>query len=333
MNLKMSVKTVAAALGISFCVAGTAVPASAQGFGYPEYRRWDEPQRYRPIPQAQDPYEDRDDQADEPSNDSDNNRYGDWRDRQERYNAERRYRYRDEERPRRYVEPDDQDDNDFNSGRYRRDTAREPEFDDQQAQGPGASGGPRSYIQPAAPPRVAFGGGYAIGSIAIDTSARKLYYVTGPMSAYAYPIGVGREGFSWTGSEKISRVADWPDWYPPAEMRKRKPQLPEKMLGGINNPLGAKAMYLGNTLYRIHGTNDPKSIGKAESSGCFRMLNSHVLHLASLAGVGTQVTVVKSLGAARVATKPVAKPRPVVERVRYPRYPRWSDDYYSDGYR
>ena len=147
------------------------------------------------------------------------------------------------------------------------------------------------------------------GSIVIDTSRRKLYYVTGMTSAYAYPIGVGREGFSWTGAEKASRVADWPDWYPPAEMRKRKPELPEKMLGGVNNPLGAKAIYLGNTLYRIHGTNDPKSIGKAESSGCFRMLNQHVLHLASLVQVGASVTVVQSLSPNQVASKAPAKPR------------------------
>ena len=120
--------------------------------------------------------------------------------------------------------------------------------------------------------------------------------MTRPTAAFAYPIGVGREGFSWTGSEKVSNITDWPDWYPPAEMRKRKPELPERMLGGLNNPLGAKAIYLGNTLYRIHGTNDPKSIGRAESSGCFRMLNAHVLHLASLVQVGTPVTVVRSLG-------------------------------------
>ena len=126
-------------------------------------------------------------------------------------------------------------------------------------------------------------------------SKRKLYYVLSATSAYAYPIAVGRQGFGWTGKEKISRIADWPDWYPPADMRKRKPSLPERMLGGIRNPLGAKAIYLGNTLYRIHGTNEPKSIGKAESSGCFRMLNENVLHLASLVHVGTEVTIVRSL--------------------------------------
>jgi len=193
------------------------------------------------------------------------------------------------------------------------------------------------------------------GSIVIDTSRRKLYYVTGPTSALAYPIGVGRDGFSWTGTQKVSRIADWPDWYPPAEMRKRKPELPEKMLGGLNNPLGAKAIYLGSTLYRIHGTNDPKSIGRAESSGCFRMLNQHVLHLASLVSVGTQVSVVHSLGKApaKVAARPApaarkvaAKPQPVVKKRvtqrtwrprpyvrRWSERPYYSDYYYDDYYR
>jgi hypothetical protein len=113
--------------------------------------------------------------------------------------------------------------------------------------------------------------------------------------AYAYSIGVGREGFDWTGTETISRKQAWPDWHPPSEMRERDPRLPVKMTGGIQNPLGAVALYLGNTLYRIHGTNDPNSIGRAESSGCFRMLNSAVLHLASITEIGTPVAVVSSL--------------------------------------
>ena len=112
--------------------------------------------------------------------------------------------------------------------------------------------------------------------------------------AYRYPISVGREGFNWTGTETISRKQAWPDWYPPAEMRERDANLPEKMTGGLKNPLGAMALYLGNTLYRIHGTNDVKSIGQAQSSGCFRMLNAAVLHLASMAEVGTTVSVVAS---------------------------------------
>jgi lipoprotein-anchoring transpeptidase ErfK/SrfK len=169
----------------------------------------------------------------------------------------------------------------------------------------GASGGSRPYINPVAPPKVAFSGPYSPGSIVIDTSARKLYYVLTTSTAYAYPIGVGRQGFAWTGKEKVSRIADWPDWYPPADMRKRQPRLPVRMLGGIGNPLGAKAIYLGNTLYRIHGTNEPKSIGTAASSGCFRMMNENVLHLATLVHVGTEVAIVRSLGG-RVASN--AKP-------------------------
>jgi lipoprotein-anchoring transpeptidase ErfK/SrfK len=156
-------------------------------------------------------------------------------------------------------------------------------------------GGPRPAITPKAPPVVAFPSSYPAGSVVIDTAGRKLYYVVSATSAYRYPISVGRDGFTWTGSEKISRIADWPDWHPPKEMRERDPSLPEKMTGGLRNPLGAKALYLGNSLYRIHGTNDAKTIGYAASSGCFRMMNDHVVHLASLAGVGTTVHVVKNL--------------------------------------
>ncbi|MGQ0456535.1 MAG: L,D-transpeptidase [Hyphomicrobium sp.] len=157
-------------------------------------------------------------------------------------------------------------------------------------------GGARPDVRPVAPPVVAFSGAHPVGSIVIDVGSRKLYFVNSNATAYAYPIGVGRQGFSWTGTEKISRIAEWPDWHPPKEMRERKPELPAKMTGGLNNPLGARAIYLGATLYRIHGTNDPKSIGRAESSGCFRMMNGHVAHLAQLAQVGADVTVVKSLG-------------------------------------
>ncbi len=159
-----------------------------------------------------------------------------------------------------------------------------------------ADGGARPDVAPVAPPLVAFYGQKAPGSIIIDVGGRKLYYVNANATAFAYPIGVGRQGFSWTGTEKVSRVAEWPDWHPPAEMRARKPELPEKMTGGIINPLGARAIYLGNTLFRIHGTNEPKSIGRAESSGCFRMMNGHVVHLAQMAQIGAEVSVVKSLG-------------------------------------
>jgi lipoprotein-anchoring transpeptidase ErfK/SrfK len=156
-------------------------------------------------------------------------------------------------------------------------------------------GGARPTIGPVAPAVVPFPHDFPANSIVIDTGARKLYYVLPDNRAYAYSIGVGREGFNWTGAEAISRKQAWPDWHPPAEMRERDPRLPVKMTGGIQNPLGAMALYLGNTLYRIHGTNDPKSIGRAESSGCFRMLNSAVLHLASITEIGTPVAVVRSL--------------------------------------
>lgn len=155
------------------------------------------------------------------------------------------------------------------------------------------SGGPRPVIAAKAPETVPFNNKEVPGTIIIDSEARVLYYTLSETEAYKYPISVGREGFDWTGTEKISRIADWPDWYPPAEMRERQPELPVKMTGGLRNPLGVKALYLGKTLYRIHGTNDPKSIGQAASSGCFRMLNNHVVHLASLVDIGTVVRVVK----------------------------------------
>jgi hypothetical protein len=156
-------------------------------------------------------------------------------------------------------------------------------------------GGARPDIAPVEPPTVAFPYDFPANSIVIDTGGRSLYYVLGPNRAFQYPISVGREGFNWTGTETISRKQAWPDWYPPAEMRERDPALPEKMTGGLKNPLGAMALYLGNTLYRIHGTNDVKSIGQAQSSGCFRMLNSAIMHLASIAEIGTTVAVVNSL--------------------------------------
>ena len=156
-------------------------------------------------------------------------------------------------------------------------------------------GGPRPEIAPTPPAIIVFDGDFPADSIVIDTGGRKLYYVLSQNRAYAYDIAVGREGFNWSGVETISRKQAWPDWHPPAEMRERDPSLPQKMTGGVRNPLGAVALYLGNTLYRIHGTNDAKSIGRAQSSGCFRMLNSAVLHLASIAKIGTTVAVVGAL--------------------------------------
>lgn len=171
-------------------------------------------------------------------------------------------------------------------------------------------GGPQPDIAPKAPIVVAFSfAEYPAGSIVIDSGGRKLYFVLPGNRAFQYPISVGREGFAWAGTEKISRKQAWPDWYPPVEMRQRDPKLPAKMLGGIRNPLGAMALYLGNTLYRIHGTNDEKTIGRASSSGCFRMMNSSVLHLSQFAQVGTSVTVVNKLPFAP-APPPVAYTRP-----------------------
>lgn len=156
-------------------------------------------------------------------------------------------------------------------------------------------GGPQPRVTPISPKRVAFQSGYGRGTIVIDTSRRKLFYVLSGSAAYQYPISVGRQGFQWSGTNKISRIQSWPTWRPPAEMRVRQPNLPKVMTGGIYNPLGAKALYLGSTLYRIHGTNNKGSIGQAASSGCFRMLNGHVVHLASIARIGARVVVLRRL--------------------------------------
>lgn len=155
-------------------------------------------------------------------------------------------------------------------------------------------GGERPDIKPEKPPIVYLERDERPGTIIVDTGGRMLYYVLPDKQAYAYPISVGRDGFTWTGTEKISRIAAWPSWTPPPEMRQRQPGLPITVSGGVINPLGAKALYLGNTIYRIHGTNNPRSIGRASSSGCFRMMNEHVVHLASLASIGTTVRVVSS---------------------------------------
>jgi lipoprotein-anchoring transpeptidase ErfK/SrfK len=160
-------------------------------------------------------------------------------------------------------------------------------------------GGARPAIAPVAPPVVPFSGPQGAGTVVIDTSGRSLYYVLGGGRAYRYSIAVGREGFTWTGTQRVSRVQSWPDWRPPAEMRQRQPHLPLVMTGGVHNPLGAKAIYLGSTLYRIHGTNDSRSIGSASSSGCFRMTNGNVMHLASLVRSGTTVQVLRGLGGQR----------------------------------
>jgi lipoprotein-anchoring transpeptidase ErfK/SrfK len=131
----------------------------------------------------------------------------------------------------------------------------------------------------------------APGTVVIDTGRTALYYVLGQGRAIRYGVGVGREGFTWSGVQTISRKAEWPDWHPPAEMIARQPYLPRFMAGGPGNPLGARAMYLGTSQYRIHGTNDPSTIGKFVSSGCIRLTNEDVADLFSRVDVGTRVVV------------------------------------------
>jgi lipoprotein-anchoring transpeptidase ErfK/SrfK len=131
----------------------------------------------------------------------------------------------------------------------------------------------------------------APGTIVIDAAHTYLYFVLGGGAAIRYGIGVGREGFTWSGTETIVRKAEWPDWYPPSEMIQRQPYLPRVMAGGPGNPLGARALYLGNTEYRIHGTNQPTTIGKHVSSGCIRMLNADVIDLFDRVSLGAKVVV------------------------------------------
>jgi lipoprotein-anchoring transpeptidase ErfK/SrfK len=131
----------------------------------------------------------------------------------------------------------------------------------------------------------------APGTIIIDTNQRFLYVVQGGGRALRYGIGVGRVGFQWQGLVKITRKLEWPDWTPPKEMIERQPYLPRWMAGGPGNPLGARALYLGHTVYRIHGTNQPQTIGTAISSGCFRLTNPDVIDLYAQVPIGTKVIV------------------------------------------
>jgi len=145
----------------------------------------------------------------------------------------------------------------------------------------------------------------AAGTIIIDTPNTYLYYVLGNGQAIRYGIGVGREGFTWSGVQSITKKAEWPDWTPPAEMLARQPYLPRFMAGGPGNPLGARAMYLGGTIYRIHGTNQPETIGGRVSSGCIRMVNDDVIDLYSRVKVGAKVVVLPMTHRAE-APRPVA---------------------------
>ena len=131
----------------------------------------------------------------------------------------------------------------------------------------------------------------APGTLVVHTSERFIYVVMGNSRALRYGLGVGREGFQWSGLVKISRKAEWPDWTPPPEMIARQPYLPRFMAGGPGNPMGARALYLGSTIYRIHGTNQPETIGHAVSSGCFRLANGDVIDLFDRVPVGTKVII------------------------------------------
>jgi lipoprotein-anchoring transpeptidase ErfK/SrfK len=156
-------------------------------------------------------------------------------------------------------------------------------------------GGPNFFSHGGASPiprtSVIYPTNYAPGTIVINTAERRLYLIEPGGQALRYGIGVGRDGFRWGGVHRISAKKEWPGWTPPAEMRRRRPDLPGHMAGGIDNPLGARALYLGSTLYRIHGSNEPETIGQAVSSGCFRMTNEDVTDLYGRVSVGTTVIV------------------------------------------
>ncbi|WP_020177526.1 L,D-transpeptidase [Methylopila sp. M107] len=155
----------------------------------------------------------------------------------------------------------------------------------------GAGEGRRTVDPKFARTTVRYNGPEAANSIVIDTRTRFLYLIQGDGTAIRYGVGVGKEGFTWKGTNTISAKREWPNWHPPAEMRARRPELPEMMAGGPDNPLGARALYLGSTLYRIHGSNEPWTIGRAVSSGCIRMTNDDVTDLYERVNVGTTVKV------------------------------------------
>ncbi len=142
---------------------------------------------------------------------------------------------------------------------------------------------PREYID--------YKGPYGKGTIIVNTAERRLYLVLGDGKAIRYGIGVGRPGFTWSGTHTVTRKAEWPGWTPPPRMRTRQPDLPYHMPGGPDNPLGARALYIGSTIYRIHGTAEPWTIGQSVSSGCIRMANNDVVDLYERVGVGTRVVV------------------------------------------
>jgi lipoprotein-anchoring transpeptidase ErfK/SrfK len=151
----------------------------------------------------------------------------------------------------------------------------------------------RPFASSIAREHVAYQGREKPGTIIISTSERKLYYVLGDGQALRYGVGVGRPGFEWSGVRYVSHKREWPDWTPPSQMLHRRPDLPRHMEGGIDNPLGARAIYIGGTLYRIHGSNEPDTIGQAVSSGCIRMNNSDVIDLYGRVRIGAKVVVMR----------------------------------------
>jgi lipoprotein-anchoring transpeptidase ErfK/SrfK len=171
---------------------------------------------------------------------------------------------------------------------------------------------------------VTYNGAEAPGTIVIDTPHTYLYYVLGQGRAIRYGIGVGRDGFTWSGVQSVARKQEWPDWYPPAEMIARQPYLPRMMSGGPGNPLGARAMYLGNTQYRIHGTNAPETIGKHVSSGCIRLTNDDIIDLFNRTTLGAKVVVLPDNGYRAQRSAPVRQhvsydaPRPAAPMAIHP---------------
>jgi lipoprotein-anchoring transpeptidase ErfK/SrfK len=163
------------------------------------------------------------------------------------------------------------------------------------------------------------------GTVIVDTPNTYLYLVLGQGKALRYGIGVGREGFTWSGAEKVSRKAEWPDWNPPEQMIERQPYLPRFMAGGDGNPLGARALYLGDTIYRIHGTNQPSTIGTFVSSGCIRLTNEDITDLHSRVKVGTRVVVLPGRGQATAVTTGAGSSGGTASRDKPPGVPASSD--------
>ena len=171
--------------------------------------------------------------------------------------------------------------------------AQERTFFDIFGGGPNFGGGGYGGSSPIQRSTVSFASNEAPGTIVVNTAERRLYYVLGNGQALRYGIGVGRVGFTWGGVTRVSAKKEWPAWTPPSQMLRRRPDLPRHMKGGPENPLGARAMYLGSSLFRIHGSNEPETIGTAVSSGCFRLTNDDVIDLYDRVRVGAKVIVLR----------------------------------------